>query len=85
MCFTCASHVEVNKYTCTFVLQSDTVISDHVSERNNNNRITYIYNNNIVVVHTLHVVIFMTKLIPYKNVYDGLMTMNIITTQIFPW
>ena len=32
----------------------------------------------------MHVVIFMIKLIPYKNVYDGLMTMNIITTQIFP-
>ena len=43
-----------------------------------------IYNNIIRVVHTLHVVIFMIKLIPYKNVYDGLMTMNIITTQIFP-
>ena len=43
MLMTCASHVEVNKYACTLVLHTDTVISDDVSERNNNNRITYIH------------------------------------------
>ena len=43
MLMTCALHVEVNKYACIPVLQTDTVISDNVFERNNNNRITYIY------------------------------------------